>query len=238
MQKILEIIHNLSPIETNSLILRKLRIEDAEDAFVFLSDLESTQYTRYNTINSIESSKKFIEKLVADCYHGEKIMWGIIHKTEQKLIGIAGFVKYYITDSRAEFSYLSSKLYWNRGYATEVTQEIINFGFNIMSLHRIEATCIPENTFSIKVLERVGMTFDGVLREYTLKNGVFETHLLYSILQQRWAKKNIINLYLSCPSISPYIRGCYYNLKVFTIKCISIFISCVFFISNLLLSLS
>jgi len=65
---------------------------------------------------------------------------------------------------------------------------VITFGFDTLKLHRIYATCDPRNIGSSKVLEKVGMAKEGILRENMLmKDGVWRDSFLYSVLKQEWS---------------------------------------------------
>jgi RimJ/RimL family protein N-acetyltransferase len=76
------------------------------------------------------------------------------------------------------------------GYATEVSKLLIEFGFETLNLHRIFATCDPRNVGSYKVLEKIGMTKEGRIREDLLLKDGWRDSLLYSILEQEWISTN------------------------------------------------
>ena len=84
---------------------------------------------------------------------------------------------------RAEVWYKIHSDYWRKGYATEALKAIIDFGFDALKLHRIEAGCAVENIGSIKVLEKSGMLREGRLRQILpLKTG-WSDNFQYSILE-------------------------------------------------------
>ncbi|MEA2934197.1 MAG: [ribosomal protein S5]-alanine N-acetyltransferase [Variibacter sp.] len=72
--------------------------------------------------------------------------------------------------------------YASRGYMTDAVRTLIPFAFGALRLHRLEAACIPTNTPSIRLLERLGFAREGLAREYLCINGVWEDHLLYALL--------------------------------------------------------
>ena len=67
---------------------------------------------------------------------------------------------------------------------SEACQRVIDHGFEQLGLHRIEATCLPRNAGSSRVMEKAGMTFEGVLRDYVQKEGQFEDLAMYSIIAE------------------------------------------------------
>jgi RimJ/RimL family protein N-acetyltransferase len=84
---------------------------------------------------------------------------------------------------RAELGYLIAKEHWNHGHCTEAAQALLSFGFRNLDLNRIQAMHVPRNPGSGRVMEKLGMTKEGVLRQYVLNRGVFEDLVLYSILR-------------------------------------------------------
>ncbi|MCP3903445.1 MAG: GNAT family N-acetyltransferase [Planctomycetes bacterium] len=86
-----------------------------------------------------------------------------------------------------ELGYWIAVPYWKRGLATEASRAVIDYGFRDLDLHRIEAHCFISNPASGRVLEKVGMTAEGELRERVLKWGDYETLRYYSILHNEWS---------------------------------------------------
>jgi ribosomal-protein-alanine N-acetyltransferase len=73
--------------------------------------------------------------------------------------------------------------YWGNGFGTEAAQAIVDFGFDVLGLHRIWATASPENLGSIRVLEKIGMIQEGILRQNLLVRGNWRDSVLFSILE-------------------------------------------------------
>jgi len=72
--------------------------------------------------------------------------------------------------------------YAQQGYMTAAVRAVIPFVFDSLELHRLEAACLPNNTASIKLLERTGFRREGLARRYLRINGVWQDHLLYALL--------------------------------------------------------
>ena len=79
--------------------------------------------------------------------------------------------------------YWMGRDYAQRGYMTAAVRGVIPFAFGTLRLHRIEAACIPENTASIRLLERTGFQREGFARQYLCINGLWQDHLLFARLQ-------------------------------------------------------
>jgi ribosomal-protein-alanine N-acetyltransferase len=85
---------------------------------------------------------------------------------------------------RVELGYVLSDQYWNQGIMTEVVSKIIQFGFEEVGLERIQARCMVDNTGSAKVMEKVGMQFEGVLRNYMKVKNELRDLKMYAILKE------------------------------------------------------
>lgn len=84
---------------------------------------------------------------------------------------------------KAELGYVISHNYWNQGIITEATRKIVHYGFTELGLNRIEARCNYNNLSSYRVMEKLGMQFEGVLRKQLKIKGQFIDQRMYSILK-------------------------------------------------------
>lgn len=103
---------------------------------------------------------------------------------------VVGAGDLYIRNHRfrsGEIAYMIDPTYWGRGFATEVARLLLQFGFASLQLHRIAGTCDPRNVASARVLEKVGMRYEGRMRETLLIRDGWRDSALYSILEQEWA---------------------------------------------------
>ena len=116
---------------------------------------------------------------------GESVNCAIILKSIQELIGAIGLIidKRF---NRAELGYWIAKEYWNQGYCTEASKAILKYGFHELDLHRITATHIISNPASGKVMKKIGMKKEGVLREHVIKWDKYEDVVSYGILRKEW----------------------------------------------------
>lgn len=76
--------------------------------------------------------------------------------------------------------------YAGQGYMSEALQLLIPFAFNQLRLHRLEAACIPSNERSIRILEKARFRREGLLRSYLKINGMWQDHLLFSLVEDEW----------------------------------------------------
>jgi len=80
--------------------------------------------------------------------------------------------------------YWMGERFAGRGYMTAAVRAIVPFVFGSLRLHRLEAACLPHNTASIRLLERVGFRHEGLARRYLCINGAWQDHLLYALLTE------------------------------------------------------
>ena len=180
-------------IETDRLMLRKIRLEDAQSLFTILSDVQVIDNTAALELHtSIDQTKELIHQItngyVADSPQ-DWILIAITDKTTGTLIGCCGFFGCAPLFGRAELGYFLSPQYWGKGFITEAAHALLDFGFKKMQLNRIEATVYPENGASIRVLEKIGMHYEGLLRQHVMRNGQFRNRQIYSILRNEWHAK-------------------------------------------------
>ncbi|WP_293132228.1 GNAT family protein [Microcoleus sp. bin38.metabat.b11b12b14.051] len=184
--KLLDILANLPTIETERLLLRKITLNDASDMFEYASNPEVSEYTMWSTHVSIEDTKYFLKSLTRMYKRRELVDWGIVHKAEKKFIGTCGFVEWSMTHSRAEIGYALSARHWGEGYMSEAVNAIIEFGFREMLLNRIMGRCEVNNIASARVMEKVGMQLEGILRQQVFVKGQYWDLKIYSILREEF----------------------------------------------------
>lgn len=109
--------------------------------------------------------------------------WGVYNKRNQAFIGEAGFNVSPLKYRRGEMHYLIMPQYWGNGFATEIVRGILNFGFDQLALHRIEAGVATENLASIRVLEKAGLLREGRHRKILPIRGEWVDNYHYAILE-------------------------------------------------------
>ncbi|MEI8134199.1 MAG: GNAT family protein [bacterium] len=184
-----EILSHPPTLETERLLIRPLALPDAEAIFEYASDPDVSKYVLFDTHRTIDDSIAFINQ-VLNCYsNNEPSALAIILKPENKLIGTIGYLNWHDQHKRIEIGYALSAKYWNQGIVTEASICLINFLFSASDLNRIEARCKVENIGSSRVMEKVGMKYEGTLREQLFVKGEFNDMKIYSILRHEWSKK-------------------------------------------------
>lgn len=173
-------------LETSRLYLRKITTDDANDIFEYLSNDKVTRYLGKKSLVNIEEVYNLINELDTRYDECRGIRWGVIHKESMKLIGTIGYDAMQIKNKRADIGYDINSNYWRQGFATEAINEVIKFGFNKLGLNRIGAVVFPENLASLNLLKKVGLTKEGVLREYIVQNDIKKDTVVLSLLKREY----------------------------------------------------
>lgn len=86
---------------------------------------------------------------------------------------------------RGELGYMIAREHWNHGYCTEAAQAMVAYGFEQLDLNRIQAMHFPRNPASGRVMQKLGMTEEGTLRQYVIGHGICEDVVMFAILQSK-----------------------------------------------------
>ena len=169
-------------LTTSRLVLRTLRPSDLDDLYSYASDPEIDRYTPWVHYNHIDEARENLGEFLAEYEQYGMGAWGIEHKADRRLIGIANFSRPHRIDRKVEMGYTIARAYWGQGYATEAVKALIQFGFDQMRLVRIEAVCLPEHTASAQVMQKAGMQLEGLLHSYQVWRGQTCDLLMYAIV--------------------------------------------------------
>lgn len=172
-------------LETERLLIRRLTPDDLHDCFIITSDprvLAMMVVTERHT--TLEQTKHYIAEICAQYEKDNADLWAVVEKSSNRMIGLCGLIEYKERFRRAELGFMLAYDAWGKGYATESCKAIVDYGFEIMHLNRIEASVDPENIASIRVLEKLGMQREGLLRERVICNGEPRDRAMYGLLKK------------------------------------------------------
>ena len=116
------------------------------------------------------------------------VEFGIQLKCGGRLVGLVGLDPMIAHDSVAELWFIITVACWGNGYATEAGRAAVQFGFEHLGLNRICGYHMVRNPVSGRVLAKLGMKREGLLRQHVRKNEVFEDVALMALLREEWAK--------------------------------------------------
>ena len=181
-QLIYKTFSNIPTLETERLLLRRIKPADARDMFEYASRPDVTKYLLWSPHPDIEHTRQYIDYLQTRYDAGDFYDWALVLKNGGKMIGTCGFVNFDLQNNSAEIGYVLNPAYCGYGYATEAAAAVIQFGFLRLKLHRIQAKYMAGNLASRRVMEKLGMAEEGTLRDAYFVNGTYRTVTQFSIL--------------------------------------------------------
>ena len=171
-------------LETERLQLRRLVNEDFNEISALRSNKEIMKYIPRPLAKTKEEALEHIATINSRIESNEGINWAITLKNESKLIGIIGHYRLKPEHYRAEIGYMLLPEYHGKGIITEAIKEVVNYGFETMKLHSIEALIDPRNFASEKVLQKNGFIKEAHFIENEYYEGQFLDTVVYSILNK------------------------------------------------------
>ena len=173
---------NFYTLETERLILRKLSPDDFKFIFENYSEDEIKNFLGHNSDEEYQKEKTKYEGGYTS-YNRSFQYFQIIDKVTDSIIGHCGFHNWYFDHRRAELGYeITNDNFKRKGIMSEALKVIIDYGFNKMNLHRIEALVGSENIPSIKLMEKFNFYKEGFLRQHYFIEDNFENSIVFSKL--------------------------------------------------------
>ena len=171
------------PLLTERLILRSFTFEDAADVQRLAGDRDIAS-TLPNMPHPYEDgmAEKWIRSCSEKFEKDEALNFAITLRTDKKLIGGIE-LRLDRENESGELGYWIGKPYWNCGYATEAARAVVAYGFEVLKLNRVHAKHFKRNAASRRVLEKIGMCYEGCLRQHVKKWGNFEDIIGYGMLK-------------------------------------------------------
>ena len=154
-------------LETERLILRKVSVKDAKEAFNnWCNNPNVSKYTLWETHKEKETTENLF-KIWEEAYQqNDTFRWGVVVKDTNTLIGTIDVAsKDWLKYGTAEIGYCYGEAFWHKGYATEALKRVIKYLFDEVDLDLIYAAYMENNPNSGKVMKSAGMKYEGFVRE-------------------------------------------------------------------------
>lgn len=177
-------------LETERLILKTLGSSYSKQVLKYYSinkDFFETKMPSYGAgFFTEEYQSEILKKSGKDAESGHSVKFFIFIKQDlNRIIGdisVSNIVKGAFLS--CHLGYKLDEKENGKGYASEALKKIIDYSFNELGLHRIEANIMPANTSSIKLASRLGFFNEGLSKKYLRINGKWEDHLHYVLLNK------------------------------------------------------
>lgn len=169
---------------TERLLIRDFEADEGDRVHTYASNALVTEHMTWGP-NTLHETREFMQRTIGMQRQSPRVDFelAVTLRTDGRLIGGVGL---HVLDKQGEIGYILHPDYWRQGYASEAAAEMLRFGFRELGLHRIYATCRPENIGSASVMKKIGMTYEGHLREHMFYRGKWHDSLQYSILEHEF----------------------------------------------------
>jgi ribosomal-protein-alanine N-acetyltransferase len=177
-------------IETGRLILRPFQYSDDKDMLQYWVSDPNIQSLYSEPIYVTKSEvKELLDKYILSYQRRDYYRWAIIEKESQSCIGQ---IAIFLVDNKnnfCEIEYCIGSSFHRKGYASEATEAIIDYGFSNVNFHKIQV-CHKENNIASKgVITKCGFTYEGTLRDYFFVDNQYVSRLYYSMLKSEWENR-------------------------------------------------
>jgi ribosomal-protein-alanine N-acetyltransferase len=188
-ENLFRIFSHMPELETERLRLRAAKVSDAEDMYAYARDPEVTKYLLWRPHPDKDYTRAYLEYLAGRYRIGAHYEWVMISKETGRMIGTCGFAHIDPPNNSAELGYVLNPAYRGQGLVVEAARRVMEFGFSTLSLHRIEARYMAENLPSRRVMEKLGMRFEGIRREAMLVKGLYRDIGVCAILRNEFYRE-------------------------------------------------
>jgi ribosomal-protein-alanine N-acetyltransferase len=153
-------------IKTSRLTLRPPVLADVEAIFTgYVQDTEVAKYMVWRPHKNVEETRDFVRRCMNGWEEGFAYSWVITRNEDGNLLGM---IECTINGYKMDIGYVLARSHWGQGYMSEAARPIVDWGLAQREVFRIWALCDVENPASARVMQKVGMQFEGVLRRWIL----------------------------------------------------------------------
>lgn len=176
-------------LQTDRLLLRPFRPDDAPDIQRLAGDKDIALKTE-NIPHPYEvrHAEEWIRTHQEEFDKLEQISWAVVHRGQGHLVGAIGMVNIHSEYERAEMGYWIGKPFWGRGYCTEAGHAVLRYAFSDLGLIRVCAAHFKSNPASGRVMQKLGMIYEGCLRSHVKRMGTYHDLVFYGILKNEYAE--------------------------------------------------
>ena len=174
-------------LKTERLILRPFSLADAKDVQRLAGDV-SIAKTTLTIPHPYEDgmAEEWIGTHQKDYDEGTQVVFAIVSQGDNELIGAIGLSSIKREFENAELGYWIGVEFWNKGYCTEAARAVLKYGFEKLGLNRIHAHHFGSNSASGKIMQKIGMAYEGKMRQHIKKWDKFEDAEFYGILRSEF----------------------------------------------------
>jgi ribosomal-protein-alanine N-acetyltransferase len=176
-------------LKSNRLLLRAVTKNDVNEVLTLRGNPKTMKFIPRPLVTTTKMALEHIEMIAKKIEDNIGINWAITLKGNPKLIGIIGHYRIQPENYRSEIGYMLLPKFHNQGITSEAISLVLNYSFNHLNFHSVEAVVDPENFGSINVLEKNGFIKEAHFLENEYWDGKFWDSAVYSLLNRNFKKK-------------------------------------------------
>jgi len=178
----------MKPVVLNGkrIILRPLRMSDAEKFLPYANDPILTKYLTFGPPMSLRKEQEFVSQSLSAWRDGTKFIWAITLNDSDEPIGSIDIHELYTKDSYATLGIWIAPVHQHRGIGFEACRLALGFAFRKLKLNKVQYAAYRPNYASKKLAEKLGCKLDGILRQHVRKGKNVYDAYVFSILRSEW----------------------------------------------------
>lgn len=179
----------LPTLRTPRLTVRSLTAADVNAVFAVFSDPVVVRYWDGPLMRTNEDAIKYLGQIHNGFRRREFFQWGIADSSSDAVVGTCTLAQFSDIHQRCEIGFALQQAHWGKGLGSEAVAAVIDFAFETLDMHRIEADVDPRNDRSLRLLERFGFEREGFLRERYYLHGERQDAVLVGLLRRNWRRR-------------------------------------------------
>ncbi|NGZ75100.1 GNAT family N-acetyltransferase [Saccharibacillus alkalitolerans] len=177
-------------LETPRLILREARPEDRDGLFALYADEEVMRYLPLDPFETAEEADDEMGWHARIFRERTGIRWMIEERESGAFVGTCGFLGIEREHNRMEIGYDLARGHWGKGLMPEAVRAVLDFGFGPLRANKIEARVDPDNSASVRLMDKLGFVREGLLRQHEFEKGRYVDLAAYSMLASEYGQES------------------------------------------------
>jgi [ribosomal protein S5]-alanine N-acetyltransferase len=166
---------------TPRLQLRQFHAEDAEAMHECFADAEAMRFWNHPAHTKLIETERAVRRFV-DCTPSYYRVWAVADAQTDRCLGLVNYHDGHIRSKRVAIGYIVHPARCRQGVATEAVSAMLDFCFDRIGIHRVQAFIHPDNTASRRLVEKLGFRCEGLLRDNLRVGDVWRDDMLYALL--------------------------------------------------------
>ena len=175
-------------IESNRLLIRLVEAADLPDLLAINGDDEVTRFLPYASWQSLADGQAWFKRMDALNAAGNGLQFVALEKLSGRVVATCLLFRYDEQSARAELGYVLGREHWGRGLMHEALTALITYALETYALRRLEAEVNPANDPSNRLLQKLGFTQEGLLRQRWFDKGSAHDTNIYGLLRDEWPR--------------------------------------------------